>query len=84
MAAGRRENGKISTEKWRKHMHWFSLTRFHAEIVANDTDVNPQTCTRKRKKKLCQKICAYNPLDAQVNPLTAQNFTPPKMKGFYS
>lgn len=39
MAAGRREAGRIPVEKWRKHMHWFSLLRFHAELVANDTEV---------------------------------------------
>ena len=40
MAAGRREKGRIPADKWRKHMHWFSLTRFHAEVVSNDTDVS--------------------------------------------
>lgn len=40
MAAGRRVKGRIPADKWRKHMHWFSLTRFHAEIVSNDTDVS--------------------------------------------
>ena len=40
MAAGRREYGRIKIEHWRKHMHWFSLVRFHAELVVNDTEVS--------------------------------------------
>ena len=48
MAAGRREYGRIPADKWRKHMHWFSLTRFHAELVSNDTDVSNHLCSPGR------------------------------------
>lgn len=40
-------------------MHWFSLTRFHAEVVSNDTDVGSYTDS----EHLCCPVILQGALD---------------------
>ncbi|KAK9862414.1 hypothetical protein WJX84_009242 [Apatococcus fuscideae] len=35
------ENAMLKPHHWRKHWQWFALTRQHAELVENDTSVEP-------------------------------------------
>ena len=60
MAAGVQERGRIPIQKWRKHMHWTSLLRTHAELIANDTEVIPLPPSTRISNEMQARLYAVN------------------------